>query len=289
MNRGRFSCKSRQAAFLCAVSIVSCCVCLWIYSLYNFFTVTSGGPGGTFDQELKAPADFRKKWRDRASNRSAGVAPTLLNPSRPNKDAPGRLLNTCNEISYFIQSSSDEDENGFNNFEVGGGILLRPGSPYVGGAVALEEYAFFQVCLPDYEAHHHFHDIEIVMGAEDGDPDLYISPTTVKPTMTTSTWISKHIGGESVKLSSNLPEFPPGSNTLYVGVYGGGNPVDYKSGPDSKDGKMYAHFSIEVKVLDRKNPYQNLRVRSDDAAMKAEIDHETWKSTSEDDDAYLET
>jgi hypothetical protein len=52
---------------------------------------------------------------------------------------------------------------------------------------------------------------------------------------------------------------------------------------------MYAHFSIEVKVLDRKNPYQNLRVRSDDAAMKAEIDHETWKSTSEDDDAYLET
>ena len=92
-----------------------------------------------------------------------------------------------------------------------------------------------------------------------------------------------------MKLSSNLPEFPPGSNTLYVGVYGGGNPVDYKSGPDSKDGKMYAHFSIEVKVLDRKNPYQNLRVRSDDAAMKAEIDHETWKSTSEDDDAYLET
>ena len=139
-----------------------------------------------------------------------------------------------------------------------------------------------------YNTHHHFHNIEIKIKATNGDPDLYISPLKLKPTKTTSTWISKSIGGESITLPSNLKEFPKGTQTLYLGVHGSGNKFDYKEFLEKKnknihngdsDDNLYATFSIIVNIIDRKNPYKNLRLRKDDKVFKDDVERETWKPT----------
>eukprot|EP00943_MAST-04B_sp_MAST-4B-sp1_P004561 g4561.t1 len=169
---------------------------------------------------------------------------------------------------------------------VAGGKLLRPGILYENARVKYGEYSYFQACLPKFNTHHHFHNIEIKIKATNGDPDLYISPLKLKPTKTTSTWISKSIGGESITLPSNLKEFPRGTQALYLGVYGGGNKFDYKeflakenkiTQDRNSNDDLYATFSIIVNIKDRKNPYKNLRLRKDDKVFKEFVEHEIWK------------
>ena len=94
-----------------------------------------------------------------------------------------------------------------NDLTVAGGQLLRPGILYENMRVEFGEYYYFQACLPKYNEHHHFHNIEIQVTAKDGDPDLYISPIKMRPTKTTSTRISKSIGSETITLPSNVKEF----------------------------------------------------------------------------------
>lgn len=187
-------------------------------------------------------------------------------------------LNTCDEISYFIDQN---DMVNANDLIVAGGQLLRPGILYEDLRVEFGEYYNFQACLPKYNEHHHFHNIEIQVIAKDGDPDLYISPFKMKPTKSTSTWISKSIGSEIIKLPSNVKEFPRGAQTLYVAIFGGGNKFNYKdylskTGQTRDATRLYATFSIIVTIKDRPNPYKNLRLRKSDRAFKKDIEHETW-------------
>ena len=187
-------------------------------------------------------------------------------------------LNTCDEISYYIDQN---DITNVNDLMVAGGQLLRPGILYENMRVEFGEYYYFQACLPKYNEHHHFHNIEIQVTAKDGDPDLYISPIKMRPTKSTSTWISKSIGSEAITLPSNVKEFPRGAQTLYVAIFGGGNKFNYKdylskTGKTKDTKRLYATFSIIVNIKDRPNPYKNLRLRRGDEAFKADIEHETW-------------
>jgi len=198
-------------------------------------------------------------------------------------------LNTCDEIAYYIQQQGTSTS---DNLMVGGGMLIQPGIPYLGGRVAFEEYVFFQACLPSYNEHHHFHEIQIEVKAFDGDPDIFISATKMKPTTSTSTWLSKKIGGEKIVLHSNLEDFPPGTSTLYIGIYGGGRIWDYRDPPSKNsggdgNGRKYARFSLSVAVMDRKNPYKNLRIQKGDVAFQKDIARETWKPASAAEEAMV--
>ena len=177
------------------------------------------------------------------------------------------LINSCDDVVIFMENEIPEGSvlniySYLNDLAVAGGQLVVPGHPLNEQKVEEDHYAYFQTCIPNEAEHHHFHNIRLIVTATSGDPDLFVSATRPNPTLVDSTWLSKKIGGETITLPSNHPDFPPGTRTLYFGV-------------GSRKG--IATFSVSVDILDRKNKYQHLRLRSDDFEMQREKEHETWR------------
>ena len=176
------------------------------------------------------------------------------------------LINSCDDVVIFMENEIPEGSSNpysyLNDLTVAGGQLVVPGHPLNEQKVGEDHYAYFQTCIPNEAEHHHFHNIRLIITATSGDPDLFVSATRPNPTLVDSTWLSKKIGGETITLPSNHPDFPPGTRTLYFGV-------------GSRKG--IATFSVSVDILDRKNKYQHLRLRSDDYEMQREKEHETWR------------
>ena len=286
----RQSKKKKKIFCTCLSCIIFIFISIWIFGWnYFFFNINIDQKiiekVNLMDKNTNAINDNHNVNKDNNNNNNNNNAIGSKNKkllSNNNKPPP---LNTCNEITYYIEQN---DLINPNTLVVAGGQLLRPNVLYENARVKYGEYVYFQACLPKYNDHHHFHNVEIQVKVTDGDPDLYISQNKMKPTKTTSTWISKSIGGETIKLPSNLKEFPKGAQTLYVGVYGGGNKFNYKKYLEKQkkndnidDDDLFATFSIIVSIRDRENPYKNLRLRKGDTIFKEDVEHETWKPKDE--------
>ena len=175
------------------------------------------------------------------------------------------LINSCDDVVIQLQDvpPGNNPYPFLQDLQVIGGSLIVPGHPINQQSVSENDYVYFQACIPDESQHHHFHNIQITVKAISGDPDLFVSVTHPHPTLVDSTWLSKRIGGESITLPSNHPDFPSGTRTLYFGV---------------GSHKSISTFSVSIDILDRKNKYQGLRLRKDDVEMQKEKAHETWKA-----------
>lgn len=279
--------KRKKIVWTCLGIIIFVLISIWMYGWkYFFLSITTDS---NIQTEILNHDEFSENGNDNIGNtakkRNKDTKKNKNQLYHKNANENQVPLNSCDEITYYIEQNDLTDS---DTLIVAGGKLLRPGILYENERVKYGEYSYFQACLPKYNTHHHFHNIEIKIKATNGDPDLYISPIKPKPTKTTSTWISKGIGGESITLPSNLKEFPRGTQTLYIGVHGGGNKFDYKEFLAKKKTRMqitnsgdnlYATFSIIVNIKDRKNPYKYLRVRKDDKVFKDEVERETWRPT----------
>lgn len=183
--------------------------------------------------------------------------------------AQSALSNTCSDVFVVLDQSTDASASPYalaEDLQLAGGKLIVPGHPVEDTLLTDNAYMHFQACIPDEEQHHHYHNIRVHVEALEGDPDLYISATVERPTAVDSTWLSKHIGSDFVNLPSNHADFPKGARTLYVGI-------NARSVPTK--------FRLSVTIEDRKNKYQGLRYRKDDASFQRTVEHETWKSANE--------
>lgn len=89
----------------------------------------------------------------------------------------------------------------------------------VTGAVGEEAYHHYQICVV---RHDHPHELSIALRTlnKGGDADLYLSTTRVRPTASSSTWISASIGDDVVSIASNNPDWGPADSVMYIGVLG---------------------------------------------------------------------
>ena len=233
-------------------------LCCWAIITYLFLV-----PLPTATEKSSIPLSNRKKeslTKEEEKKKNVQVV------QEHGDQRPLTLVNSCDDV---VVSLLNVPQGGnpypfLTDLTVVGGRLVVPGHPLKSLKVDEGEYIYFQSCIPDESQHHHFHNIRLVVKAIKGDPDLFVSATRPHPTLVDSTWLSKRIGGETITLPSNHPDFPPGTRTLYFGV-------------GSRRG--ISEFSISVDILDRKNKYQGLRLRKDDIEMQREKAHETWSPT----------
>jgi hypothetical protein len=227
--------------------------------------------------EPAVPAGSKKRLR---STRPTPVVAEMPVGNDKDNDKDNDGSNTCYDVLQEIRNMPPgaSPYDALQSIQLLGGTIVVPGHPLTNLSVRGEAYRYFQMCIPDETSHHHFHNIRIRVKALPAspqkplhsrltDPDLFVSATRPHPTIVDSTWLSKHIGGEEVTIPSNHADFPPGARALYFGVHAHNEGV--------------ARFSIAVDILDRKNMYENLRLRDDDIAMRRDVEHETWKPAVE--------
>eukprot|EP00741_Cyanophora_paradoxa_P023646 tig00021608_g22840.t1 len=92
--------------------------------------------------------------------------------------------------------------------------LLKEGTP-TAGAVAGGEYAFYKFHVPNLEHH-----LRVEVKARQGDPNVYISTSTEKPTVSDATWRSESAGDDLLVIPTSDPHFKPGY--FYFGIIGYG-------------------------------------------------------------------
>lgn len=249
-----------------------------VVALFLLIRYHSGGR----PRKPSAPAS-RMKSMLRSTQRTPSVTKVPVgidignNKDDVNTDAGS---NTCYDVLQEIRNvpPSTSPYDALQSVQLLGGTIVVPGHPLTDLSVSGEAYRYFQMCIPDEMSHHHFHNIRIRVEALPAspqkahgyrltDPDLFVSASKPHPTIVDSTWLSKRIGGEEVTIPSNHADFPPGTRALYFGVHA------HNEGT--------ARFSIAVDILDRKNKYENLRLRDDDVSMRRDVEHETWRPAVE--------
>merc|ERR1712232_1163668 len=68
----------------------------------------------------------------------------------------------------------------------------------------------------------HVHQVtfDLVTDTPGGDADIYISLTEINPQVATSTWLSARTGSDMIILRTDLNDWTPGYQMVYIGVYG---------------------------------------------------------------------
>lgn len=85
------------------------------------------------------------------------------------------------------------------------------------GEVGENCYDFFQVCLnPTKEVLR----VSLMLLPLSGDPDLYVSTKTARPTLATSDFISARLGDDVISLRTDHPDLIDELRTIYISVFG---------------------------------------------------------------------
>jgi len=103
------------------------------------------------------------------------------------------------------------------------------------GVVPPDGAEYFQICIARHE---HYHKVYFeVTPAKGGDVNLYISTNVREPGGTTSTWMARDVGRDTITIPTYVDEFVEAkSHTLYCGVH---NP-----------GSGEVAFELKVKIVD---------------------------------------
>ncbi len=99
---------------------------------------------------------------------------------------------------------------------------LIPHGPEQRSVIQPVTYSEYTLCVPPHPHHHRLALSLTPIKPTNGNVDFYIG-TTPHPTTTTSTWISRDKGADSISIPTYSEDFRGEVRTLYVSVY---NPTD---------------------------------------------------------------